>query len=230
MHGVEAPPDGAYEHVCLSAEDTLEPDQPDAPTPVQIEAELRQTRGGETENALIFDERYLGVRTEGADSDDRWFWLHLAFVDPRPVRRAACLRRTVVAALLLPAMAALLAIGWAGSLTGPTAAIALPAAALLSLAGLGYAAFNYFDEWMLCTRHGRVPVLRIARLRADRRSLKRFMDRLEAGARAAWEQSRGAREALLRDEMKAHRRLLDAGVMAKPEFESARAAILRAYD
>ncbi len=217
-------------HICLSAEDSLEPDDGSAPTPERIEAQLRQVRGRGSENALIFDERYLGVEAEGPDANRRWFWLHLAFVDPKPVRRSARLGRLVVAAVAVPPTVALLAVAWAGSLTGLTATIALPTAALLSLAGLGYAVFDYLDEWMLCTRHGRAPVLRIRRRRADRRSLEQFMDRLEARTRAAREQSVGARESLLRDEMRAHRRLLEAGVLEKPAFESARVAILGAYD
>ena len=158
-----------------------------------------------------------------------WYWLDLAFVDPIPVRRASRLRRMVVAAVVAPAGAALFAVALAGSLTGPTAAIALPVAALLSLAGLAYATYDYFDQWIFCTRHGRAPILRVARLRSERSGLRRFLDRLENGARTAWRQSEGARAALLRDEMRAHRRLLQEGVLAQQDFDAARAAILRAH-
>jgi hypothetical protein len=230
MHEAETPPEGDYEHICLSAEDSLEPEEATVRTPSRIEAELRQQRRGRTESALIFDGRYLGVRTEGPGAGPCWYWLHLAFVDPQPIRRAERLRRAVVAALVAPAGGALLAVAVAGSLSGPTAAVALPAAALLSLAGLACATFDYLDQWVFCTRHGRVPVLRVARLRAERRGLRRFLDRLEDGADAAWRQAAGARAALLRDEMRAHRRLLQEGVLAQREFDAARAAILRAHD
>lgn len=229
MHEAAAAPDGDYEHICLSAGESLEPDEATARTPSRIEAELRQARRGRTESALIFDGRYFGVRTEGRGADPDWYWLHLAFVDPRPVRRTRRLRRAVVAALVAPAGTALLAVAMAGSLTGLTAAIALPVAALLSLAVLAYAVFDYFDQWIFCTRHGRAPVLRVARLRADRRGLRRFLDRLEDGASAACHQFEGARTELLRDEMRAHRRLLQEGVLAQQDFDAARAAILRAH-
>lgn len=229
MREAAAPPDGDYEHICLGAEESLEPDEATVRTPSRIEAELRQARRGRTESALIFDGHYLGVRKKGRGADPDWYWLHLAFVDPQPIRRTGRLRRAVVAALVAPAGTALLAVALAGSLTGLTAAIALPVAALLSLAGLAYAIFDYLDHWIFCTRHGRTPVLRIARLRADRRGLRRFLDRLEDGASAAWHQSSGARAELLRDEMRAHRRLLQEGVLAQQDFDAARAAILRAH-
>ena len=96
MHEATAPPDGDYEHICLSGEESLEPDDSAAPTPTQVEAELHQERRGGTESALIFDGRYLGVRTENPGTDPGWYWLHLAFVDPQPVRRSTRLRRAVV--------------------------------------------------------------------------------------------------------------------------------------
>ena len=69
MHEAAGAPEGEYEHICLSAEESLEPEEATALTPSRIEAELRQEHRGRTESALIFDGRYLGVRTEGRGAD-----------------------------------------------------------------------------------------------------------------------------------------------------------------
>lgn len=82
---------------------------------------------------------------------------------------------------------------------------------------------------VFCTRHGRVPVLRLMRREPDRGQVKSFLAALEEAVHRAAAARPGSHGRLLRDEMKEHRRLLEAGVLQPHDFEAAKARILHAH-
>jgi hypothetical protein len=176
---------------------------------------------------VVFNRTYLGVHMSGAIAGPRSYWLNLAFLDPKPVRQTDRVWLGIAAGSALLSPGAGLAYTFVE--LSPIWAVALallPAAALLSL---GISLYRSFGTLVYCTRHGRVPVLRLSRGRPDRRRLKRFLDELQHAVRRALAERSGVRADYLRDEMKEHRRLLAQGVLGAQQYEAAQALILRAH-
>lgn len=217
MHPYPAPLAIDYEHICLTSE------EPDEPVPAMargaISAELAQSRGRVGSRFAIFNRSYLGVRTASASARAQEYCLKLAFLDPVPARPAGSPWWSVAAALALLSSGLVLG-GWV------PASYAALAAALLSL---GLAVHRSFDRLIFYTRHGRVPVLQLLHHRPDRRQVKAFVGALQSAIREAAAEHSGVRSRLLRDEMKEHRRLLEAGVLQPQDFEAAQGRILRAH-
>lgn len=217
MHPYPAPLAIDYEHICLTSE------EPEEPVPVMsrgaISAELAQSRGRVDRRYAIYNRSYLGVRTAGGSARTQSYSLQLAFLDPVPTRPTGSPWWGVAAALALLTSGLVLG-GWF------IAGYAALAAALLSL---GLAVHQTFDRLIFYTRHGRVPLVQLLRGRSDRRQVKAFVAALQRAIRDAAAERSGLKSRLLRDEMKEHRRLLDAGVLQPPDFEAAKARILRAH-
>lgn len=217
-------PAEAGEHVLLTAEPT---DELEDVEPTSVDAEIDQLRRGRGQHATIFNGTYLSVRAQAGRGRETSYWLNLAFVDPAPVRRAGRLRVTVALACAAPVAGMVLALLAPGIPSDLVWRLGPPAAIAALIAGLVLAIRDYRSVLVYCTRHGRVPVLRLGRALPDRRRARRFLDRLAAASERARRDAPAA--SYLRDEMREHRRLLDQGVLDATQFEAARAAILRAH-
>lgn len=206
-----------YEHVCLTTE------EPDEPVPAMarsaISAELAESRGRIKRRFVIYNRSYLGVRMSGGSSCTQEYSLKLVFLDPTPSRPTGSPWWGVAAALALLSSGLVLG-GWV---------ITSYAALAASLLSLGLAVCRSFDRLIFCTRHGRVPVVQLLRRPTDRRHVKAFVAALQCAIREAATERSWDRSRLLRDEMKEHRRLLEAGVLQSRDFEAAKARILRAH-
>jgi hypothetical protein len=219
-------PSGPQEHVLLPSEYL---DAPEEVEPSTVDAEIEHESRGVSHRATIFNGAYLGVRTRCRRGSERWYWLNLAFLDPTPGRRAQRLRLTAATACALPVAAFVALLFGASPSAEQLWSLYVPATLSATALGLYLALHDYFEELVFCTRHGRVPVLRLRRSRPDTRSVRDFLDQLDRTIARAHRERAGARGAYLRDEMKEHRRLLEQGIMSPAEFESARASILCAH-
>jgi len=210
-----------YEHVYLVSEELEDVE------PTTFQAELEQQGSRQRKRVVIFNGTYLGVHMSAAVAGPRSYWLNLTFLDPKPVRQTDRVWLGVAAGAAVLSLGAGLAYTFVQ--LSPVWAVALallPAAALLSL---GIALYRSFGTLVYCTRHGRVPVLRLIRGQPDRHRLKGFLEELQHAVRRALAERSGVRGDYLRDEMKEHRRLLAQGVLGAQQYEVAQALILRAH-
>src|SRR5262245_32306910 len=194
---------GEYEHVYLVSEELEDV------KPTTIQAELVQSGPRQRRRVVIFNRTYLGVHERGAIAAPASYWLNLAFLDPKPVMQTGPLWLGVAAGAAVLSVAA--GLMYAFAQVSPAWALALPLLPATAVLSLGIALYRSFGTLVYCTRHGRVPVLRLSRGQPDRRQLKDFLDALRRAVRRAEAERSGVRGDYLRDEMKEHRRLLEQG-------------------
>src|SRR4029453_17077978 len=174
-----------YEHVFLASEELENVE------PTTFQAELEQAGSRQRKRVVIFNRTYLGVHMSGAVAGPRSYWLNLAFLDPKPVRQ------TDRILLCLPAAAAMLSLAAGLAYTfvqlSLAWALALPLLLAAMFLSLGIALYRSFGTLVYCTRHGRVPVLRLSRGQPDRRCLKEFLEELRRAAHRALAERSGVR-------------------------------------
>lgn len=216
-----------YEHVCLSVDEPEEVLPNFMPTAVM--AELDQSTPRLVRNLAIFDRTFLSVQVGRHGASPQKHWLKLAFLDPRPVRVLDRRWWRVCGAFALLS-SALLALAWqADADQGASRAMAMASLGAF-LFSLGIALRRSCDRLQFHTRHGRVPALTLYCLRPDRRCARGFAATLEETIRRAAANRATPRAQQLREEMREHRRLFEAGVLGPEDFEAAKARILRAHD
>ena len=185
-------------------------------------------------NLALIDGLFLSVRTARANVLNSRYVVDLRFVDPVPLleRRiawrsiaigAACLALGVFGARSIAASAAP---WWRHEWLLETAALFGVAAAAL------FAAFHLTTESLtLFSAHGRARLVahtgRVGTIRAFR---KFFLPRLDAHLYVAIRARRRSRVQHLRDEMREHFRLRNAGVLTEAEYEAAKRRILATHD
>jgi hypothetical protein len=216
-----------YEHVCLST------DEPEEGVPsmagAEIVAQLAQRDGTCEQRLAILDNAYLNVlATRGACPARRYF-LRLAFLDPKPSRPANRMAWHLTTVLAAASLALGLQAWSAGELIATGWTLAVCAALAATMAALSVAVRRSTGTLVFHTRHGRVPVLKLMRNFPDRRRAQAFAAALVQAIGRAGEAQPAARTHLLRDEMREHRRLLEAGIVTPTDFEAAKARILRAH-
>ncbi len=216
--------DSDYEHVFLISDDLEEVELR------SVDAELEQAAGDAFHRFMIFNGEYLRILRRTADQVSRDYWINLAFLDPQPVRSWS---PAWSAASGISAVAALAAItlhrGPSALSADPYISLAASLAVIASLICLGITVRKYFAEFRFLSIHGRAPVFQISSSRPDRGEVRAFLHHLRGAAekaRAGQWQTRGN---YLRDEMKEHRRLQNAGVLNEEQFQAARGLILRAH-
>jgi hypothetical protein len=216
-----------YEHVCLSVEEPEEVRPNFMPGAVMVE--LDQSTPRLVRRLAIFDRTFLSVQTGRRGATPQKHWLNLVFLDPRPVRVLDRRWWGVCGAFALLS-SALLALAWhADADQGAYWAMAVASVAAL-LFSIGIALRRSCDRLQFHTRHGRVPALTLYRLRPDRQCARRFAATLEETIRRSAANRATPRAQQLREEMREHRRLFEAGVLGTEDFEAAKARILRAHD
>lgn len=206
------------EHILLESDERV---VPTLETARRIHARLR-LHGGlwrrSTELALI-DGVFLAVRTTRANVLSSRYVVDLRFVDPVPRLQRRIAWPTIATAAACLALGIFAARGLAATVV------------LLGLAaGALFAGFHLTTESLtLFSAHGRTSLVthtgRIGTLRAFRK----FLPRLDAHLRVALGARRGARAQHLRDEMREHFRLRNAGALTELEYESAKRRILATH-
>ena len=220
----------ATEHILLETE---ERDVPARETARRIHARvnLRDSRHRTVELALI-EYYYLSVRIMYRGSVVARHVIDLRFVDPAPRRDRQVAWPWMAAGALLVALAA------AGAHAVASAQVAwwrhewLPATAVLfglALCSM-YAAFHLSRETlMLISAHGRARLLAYVGGLGTFRALHQFLPRLVAHLEVAHRARRSSHAKQLRDEMREHFRLRNAGAISETEYESAKRRILATY-
>lgn len=174
----------------------------------------------------IVDYYYLKVRVNRARAMDAEYLVDLRFVDASFQVARHIASRWLVAALSLVALAACIALR-AGDSTAPAAWLA--ACGIVSVLALGSAVVALYrttETLTVFSSHGRAKVLEFACHLGALRAVKPFMTKLAAHVRLAEAARRPNRAEHLRDEMREHFRLREAGVLSAEEYENGKGRIL----
>lgn len=211
----------------------LESDLPEAPPPVarrpahaalQCRSRLRRR----TLSLRIIEYCYLEV-TAGRGRASQTYVLDLRFVDPRFVLSRHVPWRLVWTALVLTAAAAASALWYAaGAPSRPPQLAAEIAGALLACTAIAYAALamRVLETVVVYSLHGRAPLLEYRGGVGTLRRMRPFMHKLEAHVRFAAASRTGTLARHLRDELREHFRLKEAGVLSRETYDACKVRIL----
>ena len=193
--------------------------------PAQLNIEAARRRASEL--ALI-DYCYLSVRTWRSRSPDAQYVLDLRFVDPalRLSRHVAW--RFLAASAVLAVLAVALAWRISASSTPWRHEWLLPLGGLFGLAVCAalVGLYRTTKTLVLFSVSGRARLLELTGGVGSFRAMRSFSRTLAAHVRIASARRRRSRAEHLRDEMREHLRLKEAGVLSEKEYEMSKARIL----
>ena len=180
----------------------------------------------------MIDFLYLSVRTCRSSGAVSQYVLDLRFVDPAPQQSRHIPSRWITATVALTALTLAVA-WWIGSsstvwwqhawlpIFGTLLALSV-SAALVSL----YRTTETLSLFSVC---GRARLLKLTGHLGTFDAIRCFSQQLTAHLRIATARRRPSRAEHLRDEMREHFRLKDAGVLSEDEYELSKARILRRH-
>lgn len=218
----------AAEHILLESDLREVPDVR-AARKVHARVAFSSRLRGRSVQLEIIDYYYLAVRTQSR-SGILEYVLDLRFVDaPRLARHVAW--RWMAAALLL--MSLIYGIGRLGPAASPwwqqhRLAVYAAVGAAWAVAAL-LAVYRTTTTISLFSTDGAAKLLEYTAGLGSLRGVRRFMAKVAAHVRLAAGARRSTRPEHLRDEMREHGRLKELGVLSEPEYESAKARILREH-
>lgn len=217
----------ATEHIVLESDERR---VPALRTARKIHSRLRvqsSVRRRASELALI-DYCYLSVRTWRSRSPDAQYVLDLRFVDPalRLSRHVAW--RFLAASAVLAVLAVALAWRISASSTPWRHEWLLPLGGLFGLAVCAalVGLYRTTKTLVLFSVSGRARLLELTGGVGSFRAMRSFSRTLAAHVRIASARRRRSRAEHLRDEMREHLRLKEAGVLSEKEYEMSKARIL----
>jgi len=217
----------ATEHIVLESD---ERNVPALRTARKVHSRLRVQSGVRrraSELALI-DYCYLSVRTWRSRSPDAQYVLDLRFVDPalRLSRHVAW--RFLAASAVLAVLAVALAWRISASSTPWRHEWLLPLGGLFGLAVCAalVGLYRTTKTLVLFSVSGRARLLEVTGGVGSFRAMRRFSRTLAAHVRIASARRRRSRAEHLRDEMREHLRLKEAGVLSEKDYEMSKARIL----
>ena len=217
----------ATEHIVLESDERR---VPALRTARKVHSRLRvqsSVRRRASELALI-DYCYLSVRTWRSRSPDAQYVLDLRFVDPalRLSRHVAW--RFLAASAVLAVLAVALAWRISASSTPWRHEWLLPLGGLFGLAVCAalVGLYRTTKTLVLFSVSGRARLLELTGGVGSFRAMHRFSRTLAAHQRIASARRRRSRAEHLRDEMREHLRLKEAGVLSEKEYEMSKARIL----
>lgn len=218
----------ATEHILLESDERK---IPALRTARKVHARLRvqsKVRRRAIELALI-DYCYLSVRTWRSRSPDSQYVLDLRFVDPALRLSAHVAWRLMTATAVLAALAVALAWRISASSTGWWQHEWLPV--LGGLSGLAVCAalismYRTTETLALFSVCGRARLLELTGGVGSFRAIRRFRRALAAHVQIAIARRRSSRGEHLRDEMREHLRLKEAGVLSEKEYATSKERIL----
>lgn len=180
------------------------------------------------ELALI-DYCYLSVRTWRSRSLDSQYVLDLRFVDPALRLSRHIAWRLMAASAVLAALAVALAWRISASSTAWWQHQWLPALGVVTALAVGAALLSMYQTTKtlaLFSVCGRARLLELTGGVGSFRAIRLFSRALAAHVRIAIARRRPSRAEHLRDEMREHLRLREAGVLSEREYEISKARIL----
>lgn len=216
----------AIEHIVLEAE-TREVPQLQARRRVHASLRCRSRLRRRSLQLSIIDYFYLGIRVGQSGAAAREYVLDLRFVDPSFALTRHIPWRCIWTALALTAATGAGAM-WYAEETASRPLAAEVSATLFVGATLAYlaVAVRLVETVALHSLHGRVPVLEYRGGAGTLRRIRPFMSKLGAHVRLAAAARRSTRVEHLRDELREHYRLKEAGVLAGETYDASKARIL----
>ena len=217
----------ATEHIVLESDERR---VPALRTARKVHSRLRvqsSVRRRASELALI-DYCYLSVRTWRSRSPDAQYVLDLRFVDPAlPLSRHVAWR-FLAASAVLAVLAVALAWRISASSTPWRHEWLLPLGGLFGLAVCAalVGLYRTTKTLVLFSVSGRARLLELTGGVGSFRAMRSFSRTLAAHVRIASARRRRSRAEHLRDEMREHLRLKEAGVLSEKEYEMSKARIL----
>jgi hypothetical protein len=180
----------------------------------------------------IIDYFYLAVRVQcghSAQSVIAEFVLDLRFVDPSVRMSRHIATRWLVATLILAALAVAIGLRVQDSAAPGTWLVACLTASTLAVGAGFVCAYRTTETLTVLSIHGRARLLEYTGMLGLSRALRPFLIKLAAHVRIAIAARRRSKPLHLRDEMREHSRLHEAGVLSRPEYEAGKMRILAAH-
>jgi hypothetical protein len=217
----------AAEHIVLESE-VREIPQVHAQRRVHATLQCRSRLQRRRLNLSIIDYHYLAVCLIQSAAAPQEYVLDLRFIDPAFVQTRRVPWRCIWAALALSAAAAAATLWFAGAGASQRRVAAVISAALSGgavLACLAVAA-RLVETLALHSVHGRAAVLEYRGGAGTLRRARPFMRKLAAHVHLAKAARRATLAEHLRDELREHYRLKEAGVLGAATYDASKARIL----
>lgn len=216
------------EHILLESDDR---DIPGLHTARRSHAHLRlrSTLRGRTVELDIIDYYYLSVRMRRGRAPLTGYVLDLRFAAPSVLRHRHLPWKWMTATVACGALSAagLCWIGVSARPWWPSELLVVVAALLVATAGATLvSAYRMTETMCLLSVHGRANLLEFTGGLGTFRSARSFMRKLEAHIGIASAARRSSRKQHLRDEMREHFRLHEAGVLSNEAYEQSKKRIL----
>ena len=217
------------EHILLESEQEHTVPHPRAPRRRHARVDVRDRIRRSVLMLEIIDYVYLTVRVQRSrltQSAIAEYVLDLRFVDPSVRMSRHIATRWLAATLVLAALA--VAIGWRipGSAAPGNWLVACVVASTLTVAAAFVCAYRTTETLAVFSFHGRARLLEYTGTLGLGRALRPFLVKFSAHLRIAVAARRPSKALHLRDEMREHARLHEAGVLSQPEYEAGKVRIL----
>jgi hypothetical protein len=217
------------EHILLESEQEHTVPDPRGPRRRNARVEVPDRMRRRVLRLEIIDYFYLSVRVQRSRSVMAEYVLDLRFVDPSVRMSRHIATRWLVATLVLAALAVAIGLRVQGSAEQGHWLLACLIASTLSI-GAGVVCTHRTTETLsVFSLHGRARLIEYTSTFGLGRALRPFLVKLSAHLRIAVAARRPAKALHLRDEMREHARLHEAGVISKGEYEAGKARVLAAH-
>jgi hypothetical protein len=213
------------EEICLSAAiDDLDPDQrPDDPKEAAALEQFNWMRRCRSEFTL-FNNHNLWIKTQGLMEDERDYMIDVGLLDPNAKRSLKIAWGFLLIFGVLCSAAWLLAVE---SLSYNTTLLSI---ILITGAGLSLilSVYSSHDRLVFYSRYGRVPLVVLLNRSSDSAALHAFTDALMQHIKDT-ESPDLLLSDVLSEELKAHRRLMEEGIITSKRYNISKQRILRQH-
>ncbi|HTE40963.1 MAG TPA: hypothetical protein VK629_09030 [Steroidobacteraceae bacterium] len=220
------------EHISLQS-DALEAGARPVHRKALVKYQLRSRARGSQTRVVILEGQFVGVHVKRGRKFEQDYNVDLRFVDPRPIG----IRKIVWPWMFVAIALTLIAVGagvFITSFASPDAQLwAVPAGIVLgTLTISSYLICLYFatESVVFISTHGRARVIVITGGLGTTRAARECALDVVKHINLARKQSKQTRQMYLRDEMREHSRLHEAGVLSEEQYTDAKKRILHAHD
>jgi hypothetical protein len=219
------------EHILLESDEQPVPDRGSA-RKVQAHHQFRSRLRRRTVTLDLFDEHFLHVRIERSGAVLRDYVLDLRFIDPELGQARHVAWRWIAATLCMVAL--VLGTGWwmASSRVPwwqPVWLAVCGGMVVLTAAAAVVSAFRTTETLTLRSVHGRARLFECIGGPGRLHAMHPFITRLTAHIQTSETVRQSVKSQHLRDEMREHFRLKEAGVLGEAEYEQSKVRILSAH-
>jgi hypothetical protein len=220
------------EHISLQSDTVEAGARPVHRKPI-VKYQLRSRARGSHTRVSILEGHFVGVHVKRGRNFEHEHTVDLRFVDPRPIGIRKIVWPWMIAAILMT----LLTIGAAFFVTvlatPQSRILAVPAAIVIGTLTLSsYLICLYFatESVVFVSMHGRARLIVITGGLGTTRAARQCALDIVKHINLARKQGKQTRQMFLRDEMREHGRLHEAGVLSEDQYSDAKKRILQAHD